>query len=112
MLSRNIVFTGKDQVEFMKEAVRGPGSGEVMLKARKTLISTGTEGICLSRLFEPGSHWDHWVTYPFHPGYLMVAEVVAIGVAITAGPGAPVMAVVSGKNETRPWISSVIGECP
>jgi len=79
MLSHNIVFTGKDQVEFRKEAVRDPGSGEVMLKARKTLISTGTESICLSRLFEPGSHWDRWVTYPFYPGYLMVAEVVAVG---------------------------------
>jgi 2-desacetyl-2-hydroxyethyl bacteriochlorophyllide A dehydrogenase len=79
MLSRNIVFTGKDQVEFIKEVVQGPGSGEVMLKARKTLISTGTEGICLSRLFEPGSHWDRWVTYPFSPGYLLVGEVVAVG---------------------------------
>jgi 2-desacetyl-2-hydroxyethyl bacteriochlorophyllide A dehydrogenase len=79
MLSRNIVFTGKDQVEFVKESVRDPGSGEVILRARKTMISTGTEGICLSRLFEPGSHWDRWVTYPFYPGYLMVAEVVAIG---------------------------------
>ncbi len=82
MLSRNIVFTGKDQVEFVKEPVRDPGSGEVMLKARKTLISTGTEGICLSRLFEPGSHWDHWVTYPFYPGYLMVGEVVAVGLDV------------------------------
>src|SRR5215831_9041217 len=79
MLSHDIVFTGKDQVEVIKETVRNPGSGEVMLKARKTLISTGTESICLSRLFEPGSHWDRWVTYPFHPGYLMVAEVVAVG---------------------------------
>src|SRR5436190_3526312 len=79
MLSRNIVFTGKDQVEFVKEPVRNPGSGEVMLKARKTLISTGTEGICLSRLFEPDSHWDRWVTYPFSPGYLLVGEVVAVG---------------------------------
>ncbi len=79
MLSRNIVFTGKDQVEFIKEPVRNPGPGEVLLKARKTLISTGTEGICLSRLFEPGSHWDRWVTYPFHPGYLLLGEVVAVG---------------------------------
>jgi 2-desacetyl-2-hydroxyethyl bacteriochlorophyllide A dehydrogenase len=79
MLSRNIIFTGKDKVEFVKETVRDPGTGEVMLKARKTLISTGTETICLSRLFEPGSHWDHWVTYPFSPGYLIVADVVAVG---------------------------------
>ena len=79
MLSRNIVFTGKDQVEFKTEAVRLPGSGEVVLKAKKTLISAGTESICLSRLFEPGSHWDRWVIYPFSPGYLLVGEVVTIG---------------------------------
>ena len=79
MLSRNIVFTGKDLVEFIQEPVRNPGPGEVMLRARKTLISTGTESICLSRLFEPGSHWDRWVTYPFHPGYLLAGEVVALG---------------------------------
>ena len=65
MLSHTIVFSGKDQVEFVKEPVRDPGSGEVLLRARKTLISTGTESICLSRLFEPGSHWHRWVTYPF-----------------------------------------------
>lgn len=79
MLSRNIIFTGKDQVEFVKEPVRNPGAGEVLLRTRKTLISTGTESICLSRLFEPGSHWDRWVTYPFSPGYLLVGEVVAVG---------------------------------
>jgi threonine dehydrogenase-like Zn-dependent dehydrogenase len=71
---------GSSKVEFLiKEAVRDPGPGEVLLKARKTLISTGTESICLSRLFEPGSHWDRWVIYPFYPGYLMVGEVVAVG---------------------------------
>ena len=79
MLSHTIVFTGKDQVEFIKEPVRDPGSGEVLLRTRKTLISTGTESICLSRLFEPGSHWDRMVTYPFSPGYLLVGEVVAVG---------------------------------
>ena len=77
MLSHTIVFTAKEQVEFVQEPVRDPGSGEVLLRARKTLISTGTESICLSRLFEPGSHWDRWVTYPFFPGYLLCGEVVA-----------------------------------
>jgi 2-desacetyl-2-hydroxyethyl bacteriochlorophyllide A dehydrogenase len=79
MQSRNIVFTGKDQVELHEEPVREPGPGEVLIKATKTLISTGTEGIVLSRLFAPGSHWDQWVTYPFHPGYSMVGRVVAVG---------------------------------
>jgi|SRR5579883_1861619 len=79
MQSRNIVFTGKDQVEIATEPVHDPRAGEVLIRARKTLISTGTESICLSRLFAPGSHWDQWVKYPFHPGYSMVGEVVAIG---------------------------------
>lgn len=79
MQSRNIVFTGKDQVELYKQPVREPEPSEVLIKATKTLISTGTEGICLSHLFEPGSHWDQWVTYPFHPGYSMVGQVVAVG---------------------------------
>ena len=79
MQSRNLVFVGKDQVEVSVEEVREPGPGEVLIKATKTLISTGTEGIALGRLFEPGSHWDNWVKYPFHPGYSMIGSVVAIG---------------------------------
>src|SRR5579875_2772288 len=79
MHSRNIVFTGKDEVSLVTEEVREPEPGEVLIKATKTLVSTGTESICLSRLFEPGSHWDHWVTYPFYPGYSMVGQVVATG---------------------------------
>src|SRR5260370_8273913 len=79
MQSRNIVFTGKDEVILSTEQVREPGLGEVLIKARKTLISTGTEGICLSRLFAPGSHWDRWVKYPFYPGYSMVGQAVAVG---------------------------------
>ena len=79
MQSRNIVFTGKDQVELYTEPVREPGPGEVLIRAKKTLISTGTESICLSRLFAPGTHWDKWVKYPFHPGYSMVGQVVAVG---------------------------------
>src|SRR5579885_2228142 len=79
MQSRSIVFTGKDEVMLLTELVQEPGPGEVLIKAKKTLISTGTESVCLSRLFAPGSHWDRWVTYPFFPGYSMVGEVVAIG---------------------------------
>ncbi|GCE15296.1 zinc-dependent alcohol dehydrogenase [Tengunoibacter tsumagoiensis] len=77
--SRKIVFTGKDQVEVWSDEVGQPGPGKVLIKATKTLISTGTEMIALSRQFEPGSHWDSWVKYPFFPGYSMVGQVVAIG---------------------------------
>ncbi len=81
--SRAIVFTGKDEVAVINEPVQEPQAGEVLIKAKKTLISTGTEGICLSRLFAPGSHWDRWVHYPFHPGYSMVGEVVAVGPGVS-----------------------------
>jgi 2-desacetyl-2-hydroxyethyl bacteriochlorophyllide A dehydrogenase len=77
--SRAIIFTGRDEVAIIDESVPEPQAGEVLIKAKRTLISTGTEGICLSRLFAPDSHWDRWVQYPFHPGYSMVGEVVAVG---------------------------------
>ncbi len=77
MQSMNILFTGKDQVELRPEQLRELGNDEVLVAACKTLISSGTEKICLHRLFESGSHWSRWVTYPFAPGYSMVGRIVA-----------------------------------
>ena len=42
-------------------------------------MSTGTENIVFNRLFEPGTHWDDWVKYPFYPGYTSVGTIVAVG---------------------------------
>jgi 2-desacetyl-2-hydroxyethyl bacteriochlorophyllide A dehydrogenase len=53
------------------------------VEARCSLISTGTEGICLGRLFEPDSHWDHWVKYPFYPGYNMAGVVREVGAGVS-----------------------------
>lgn len=83
MLSTAIHFTGQDAVQVVRERAVHPGPDEVLIAARRSLISTGTEGICLSRLFEPGSHWDRWVQYPFAPGYSMVGQVVAVGQNVT-----------------------------
>ena len=83
MQSLSIMFTGRDQVELQDRDVLDPGTGEVLVQATKTLISTGTESICLSRQFEPHSHWDRWVRYPFAPGYSMVGRVVATGRDVT-----------------------------
>jgi 2-desacetyl-2-hydroxyethyl bacteriochlorophyllide A dehydrogenase len=79
MQSLNVVFTGKNQVDVRPEPQADPGPGEVLVQATKTLISSGTEGIVLGRLFAPGTHWDRWVRYPFHPGYSMAGRVVATG---------------------------------
>ena len=72
MQTHAIVFLGKNQLELIQESVQEPGANEIVIKASRTLISTGTEMICLGRLFAPGSHWDQWISYPFHPGYSMV----------------------------------------
>jgi len=77
--SHNIIFTGKNQVEVWEEPVREPGPDEILVQATKSLISTGTEIISLSRLFDPGTHWDAWVKYPFRPGYSLVGRVIAVG---------------------------------
>ncbi len=77
--SRNIVFTGVNQVEVLDEPVPELGPRQALLEARVSLISTGTEGICLSHLYDSGTHWDEWIKYPHHPGYSMVADVVAVG---------------------------------
>lgn len=79
MQSLNIVFTGKNQVEVREETLPELKPGDVLVKALKSLISTGTEGICYARLFAPGTSWDNWVQYPFGAGYSLVGEVQEVG---------------------------------
>lgn len=84
MQSQNIFFTGVNQVVLRDTEVAEPGPDQVLVQTSKTLISTGTESICLGRLFEANSHWDRWVHYPFTPGYSLVGRVVAIGEYVDA----------------------------
>ena len=67
--TRQIFFTGPRQVEVQEVQVPPPAPGEVQIRTRKTLISTGTEGLALSGNFAQGTHWADWVKYPFQPGY-------------------------------------------
>jgi 2-desacetyl-2-hydroxyethyl bacteriochlorophyllide A dehydrogenase len=77
--SWNIVFTGKEQVEFRREPLAQPGPRQALVATSRTLVSMGTELICFQRRFEEGTHWDRWVKYPFYPGYCNVGRVVALG---------------------------------
>jgi 2-desacetyl-2-hydroxyethyl bacteriochlorophyllide A dehydrogenase len=83
MESLNVVFTGKDQVELRTEPVGKPKAGQILIKTSRTLISTGTECICLQRKFEPGTGWDNWVKYPFYPGYSNAGVVLEVGPDVT-----------------------------
>lgn len=75
--AQRIVFTGKQAVELEEYPVPVPAAGEVLIRTHCSLMSTGTENIVFNRLFDPGTHWDEWVKYPFHPGYASVGEVVS-----------------------------------
>ena len=74
-----IVFTGCRTAALQEVDVRRPGSGEVALRSLVSLISTGTEVTAFRRAFDPNTHWDSWVKYPFQPGYATVAQVERLG---------------------------------
>jgi 2-desacetyl-2-hydroxyethyl bacteriochlorophyllide A dehydrogenase len=65
------------------EAVTAPQGTQILVRTLKSLISTGTETICLGRKFALGTHWDNWVKYPFATGYLNAGEVLEVGSQVT-----------------------------
>ena len=69
MNSLDIFFLAKNDVAVQEHAVPDISSGQVLVRLEYSLISTGTECICLQRNFAPGTHWDKWVQYPYRPGY-------------------------------------------
>jgi 2-desacetyl-2-hydroxyethyl bacteriochlorophyllide A dehydrogenase len=83
-LDRRLVFTGKQQVSVESFDLPEPGPGQIRLKTEISLMSTGTENIVFNRLFDPGTHWDSWVRYPFYPGYSSVGMVEKIGEGVSS----------------------------
>jgi 2-desacetyl-2-hydroxyethyl bacteriochlorophyllide A dehydrogenase len=79
MKAQRLVFPGKQKVLFEDFDPGLPGPGQVLVRTHLSLMSTGTENIVFNRLFEPGTHWDNWVKYPFYPGYAMVGVVEQVG---------------------------------
>lgn len=98
--SLNIVFTGRRELEVRREPVPAPGPNQVRVRTRKSLISIGTELICFERRFEPGTHWDRWVQYPFYPGYSNAGVVDAVGENVT---GLQVGDRVASRAHHRQW---------
>jgi 2-desacetyl-2-hydroxyethyl bacteriochlorophyllide A dehydrogenase len=83
MKSRNIVFPEPGHVELLEEDVAPLNPGEVLCRALLSLVSLGTEGNCLRGVYDPGTYWEEYIRYPFHPGYSMAAIVVAVGEGVT-----------------------------
>ncbi|TVR51331.1 MAG: theronine dehydrogenase [Puniceicoccaceae bacterium] len=72
-------FTGARELRWTEEPIPSLQPGEVLVRTTRTLISTGTESICYTRNFAPGTHFDNWVRYPFRSGYLQAGVVEAVG---------------------------------
>ncbi|MDF2725176.1 MAG: zinc-binding alcohol dehydrogenase [Paenibacillus sp.] len=83
MKSLNVVFADKQVVEIQEQEVPALAPNQIRCAAKKSLISTGTETICLRGIFDPNTNWESWVKYPFHPGYSMSAEVIEVGSEVT-----------------------------
>ncbi len=81
-MATRLVFTGKQNVQSESFDPGKPGDDEILLRNVCTLMSTGTENIVFNRLFDPGTHWDQWVKYPFYPGYCAIGEVVEAGAKV------------------------------
>ena len=78
-VERRVVFSKPGRVDFEVFEPEAVGEGMVAVRSLYSLMSTGTENIVLHRRYEPGSHWDRWVKFPFWPGYAVVGEIVQAG---------------------------------
>jgi len=74
-----IVFPAPGSVILEEREMPIAGEGEVVIRTRRSLVSTGTELTVLSGDFSPESRWNRYAAYPFSPGYSAVGEVVEIG---------------------------------
>lgn len=76
------VITQPRRVEMQSVPLPALGPQDILVRARKSLLSSGTDRVCFRADFAPGTHWAQWIKYPFTPGYSMVGEVVATGSAV------------------------------
>ena len=80
--NQEIVFTEPGVVQVAGCDVPSPGPGEVLIRTRATLISTGTELTVLAADYPPGSQWAQMFPFPVRPGYDNVGEVVEVGAGV------------------------------
>ena len=74
---KHVVFVAPNQVEVQECAESDPGAGEILVEARTTLISAGTEKSCLTGR-------ANWASFPHYPGYSHAGVVRAVGDGVDA----------------------------
>jgi 2-desacetyl-2-hydroxyethyl bacteriochlorophyllide A dehydrogenase len=91
-MARAVIITAPGMVHLRDRPVNDAGPGEVRLRSRYTLMSTGTEGTAFGGRFAEGTHWAGFVRYPFQPGYSCLGIVESVGAGVDLAPGERVVA--------------------
>jgi 2-desacetyl-2-hydroxyethyl bacteriochlorophyllide A dehydrogenase len=102
-----VVFPAPNQVELESFDPGVPGEGEVEILTSCSLMSTGTEGIILHRLFSPDTSWAEWGRLPFHPGYAAIGRVERVGDGVTA-PARGQMVALRRGHASRHVVSAAV----
>jgi 2-desacetyl-2-hydroxyethyl bacteriochlorophyllide A dehydrogenase len=74
-----VVFVKPNTVALERGPVPQAKEGQVLIRTRKTLISTGTELTILSGEFPKDSVWAKYGVFPFQAGYDNIGTVVDVG---------------------------------
>lgn len=77
--NQTVVFTEPRRAVIEERSIPEPGPGEVLVKTRRSLISTGTELTIYSGEYPERSSWADYAKYPFIPGYSNVGQIVRVG---------------------------------
>ena len=78
-----MVFPQPKEIVIEDRPMPAPKAGELLIRTRRTLISTGTELTVLNGEFPADSAWGRY-KYPFVPGYDNIGEVVQAGEGVAA----------------------------
>ena len=77
-----VLFTGTRRVAIEDRPMPSIGPGEMLIRTRCTLISTGTELTILAGDYPPGTAWSKYAKFPFLAGYDNIGEVVDLGTGV------------------------------
>jgi 2-desacetyl-2-hydroxyethyl bacteriochlorophyllide A dehydrogenase len=74
-----VVFPGPKEAVIEDRETLEPSAGELLVRTRASLISTGTELTIFSGDFPADSSWSAYAKFPFVSGYSAVGHVVEVG---------------------------------
>ena len=74
-----IIFSAPRSVVIEDRPLPSPSSGDLLIRTRCTLVSTGTELTLLTADYPRDSAWAKLARYPIRAGYNNIGDVVAVG---------------------------------